>query len=391
MNILKSLHSWMFGYGSPVTIGFLRAILGSLVFINLAMLTFDFEAWFTERGYYPVHLLEHWSTGFERFSLIQNVTNDTVTAVFFGLTMLAALTTALGLHSRVSSVLLFIGLTSIHHRSPEILNSGDTLLRAMTFYVALAPSGAACSFDRLIGLWKGTVNKVHEEVSLWPQRLMQIQLAIVYFMTVWLKWFGEWWRDGTATWYVPQLQELDRFPAPSWIDQPPMIQITTYGTLVVELALASLVFYKPTRKFVLILGIALHAFIEYRFNIPLYALIITSFYISHYEGSELTAWVERLGARLKRFRITVVMPKGLESNDGPAVALQATDPLGLVTYQTSSADSWSSTDVDGNKKNWVLSSLLRSIGAWLLWLYPPAWKSILSKAFRPLEAKSSGD
>ena len=145
MNALRSLHSWLFGFGSPVTIGVFRMVFGTLALINLAMVAIDFEAWFTERGFVPVALLERWSGGIWRLSLLQNVTNDNVTAAFYALTMLAALFTALGLFSRVSSVALLVGLVSLHHRCPDILHSGDTLMRAMAFYVALAPSGATCS------------------------------------------------------------------------------------------------------------------------------------------------------------------------------------------------------------------------------------------------------
>ena len=385
MKVLKSLHSWMFGFGSPVTIGVVRMIVGTLALINLAMVAVDFEAWFTERGYYPIELLDHWYSDFSKISLLQNVTNDSVTALFYGLTMLAALMTALGLFSRVSTVALLVGLVSIHHRSPEILNSGDTLLRAMVFYVALSPSGDACSIDRLIKLWRGTVERVHREVSLWPQRMMQIQLAIMYFTTVWLKSFGDWWLDGTATWYVPQLQEFDRFPTPAWIDQPPFLQMSTYGSLFIEVSLATLVFYRPTRKAVLLLGLGLHAVIEYRFNIPLFGLIVTACYISHYEGHELTAWAERIGKRLKKIRLNVSLPVGLTVKDGPALALQATDPFQLVSYRSGEGDDWAAADERGRQKNWALSSLSRSIGAWPLLLCPPLWKSILSRAVHPKE------
>ena len=149
MNALRSLHSWLFGFGSPVTIGVFRMVFGTLALINLAMVAIDFEAWFTERGFVPVALLERWSGGIWRLSLLQNVTNDNVTAAFYALTMLAALFTALGLFSRVSSVALLVGLVSLHHRCPDILHSGDTLMRAMAFYVALAPSGALPRSDRV--------------------------------------------------------------------------------------------------------------------------------------------------------------------------------------------------------------------------------------------------
>ena len=302
MKGLRSLHSWMFDYGSPVTIGVFRMVFGAVALINLAMVALHFEAWFTERGFVPVALIERWSGGVWRLSLLENVTNDSVAATFYALTMLAALCTALGLFSRVSSVALLVGLISLHHRNPDILHSGDTLMRAMAFYVALSPSGAACSLDRLIALKAGSAPAVPAQVSLWPQRLVQIQLAVLYFTTVWHKSFGDWWLNGTATWYTSQLEEFHRFWVPAFLDRQPFIAATTYGSLLVELSLATLVFARPMRKWVLLAGIALHAGIEYRMNIPLFGLIITSCYIAHYEGHEVSAWGKRMGEWLGRLR-----------------------------------------------------------------------------------------
>lgn len=75
--------------------------------------------------------------------------------------------------------------------------------------------------------------------------------------------------------------------------------ITTYGTLAVELALVFLVFSKPMRRWVVLSGIFLHAYIEYSFNIPLFSWIIVACYVSFYEGDEVKAFVDRMLAKRK--------------------------------------------------------------------------------------------
>jgi hypothetical protein len=290
----------MFGYGSPMTMGVFRAVFGFLVVVNLAMVAIDFNSWFTETGYIPSAMIDRWNGGVYRLNLLENVTNANVAAVFYSLTMVAAILTTLGLWTRVSSIALLIGVTSLHHRAPDILHSGDTLMRAMLFYIAIAPSGAAFSLDRRFALKKGSAPAELTPVSLWPQRMMQVQVAIVYLTTVWHKSFGDWWLNGTATWYPPQLDEFDRFPVPSFFDQQPMVAVTTYGTLLVELALGTLVFAKPLRKWALLGGVLLHAGIEYRMNIPLFAFIAVSSYMVFYEGEEVAEWLRRAAARLRR-------------------------------------------------------------------------------------------
>ena len=80
---------------------------------------------------------------------------------------------------------------------------------------------------------------------------------------------------------------------PEFLERQPFLGLTTYGTLIVEVALGTLFFWKPARKWVLISGLALHAYIEYRFNIPMFAFIITSTYIAFYEGEEVERWLAK--------------------------------------------------------------------------------------------------
>lgn len=296
---VRELDGWMFGWGSPVTMGVFRLIIGTLCFVNFAMIAIFFEDWFTEKGYVPIRATERWSGDLVRFNLLDGVTDTRITALVYGLTMLAALMTAAGLITRVSSIVLYLLVVTLHHRNPLILHGGDTVLRCACLYVALAPSGAAVSLDRLLKLRKNPGLPL-PQVSLWPQRLVQLQVAIIYFTTVWHKWFGNWWKEGIATWFPANLREFDRFPVPEFVDRQPFIAITTYGTLLIELALATLVFYKPFRKWVLLGGLLLHGGIEYRMNIPLFAFLMCSLYIAFYEGEEVAGWWDRLKARFKR-------------------------------------------------------------------------------------------
>lgn len=354
----------IFGYGSPVTMGLFRAILGSFAFINYLMIAIDFDAWFTERGFVPIATAARWNGDSWRFNPLAGVSETWIVAAVYTIVTIAALFTALGLWTRVSTIVLALGTIALHHRNPIILHGGDTVLRQGVILLAVAPCGLACSLDRLLGLAKGKLAGPPREVSLWPQRLVQYQIAVIYFTAVWAKWQGNQWRDGTATWYPPQLTEFTRFPFPEFLDRQPFTMMTTYGTLVVELALATLVFHKPLRKWVLGAGLLLHGVIEYRFNIPLFAFMICSFYVCFYEGQEVSSWARRFGERFKRFKIQV--PKMSASPASEAV--RATDPFGFLQE--------SSNESPGAARVWS-----RCIGAWFLLWWPPLWLGWFRKAF----------
>lgn len=317
---LRDVDNWWFGPVRPEALALLRIFVGFLTFLNLSLMTVNFWSWYSRKGLMPPELMDQelkypsermfdgWPIQFDlpfplpRLSLISSSADEKWIAVVFGITLIAALLFMVGRWTRISGLVLALGVLSIHTRNIYIIHSGDTLLRMMIFYLALGNAGAAYSWDRKIAIRKGLESAAPKMISAWPQRLVAFQISLCYFITVWWKWMGNTWMNGTATWYPSQLHEFDRFPVPAFSERQPFIGITTYGTLLVELALAILVWYRPWRKWVLISGVALHAYIEYRFNIPFFAVAIVTGYISYYEGSEVAAWVQKKLTWLSRFR-----------------------------------------------------------------------------------------
>lgn len=381
---LRAANEWIFGYGSPVTFGVFRILIASVLFANFCMIAIDFDAWFSERGYVPWNIASEWMGPAWRVNLLAGVTDTRIVAAFYALVTVSAFLTAIGLWTRPASIILCIGTITLHHRNPIILHGGDTLMRACAFYLAIGPAGASCSVDRLIRLWKGKESGPVKLVSLWPQRMVQFQMAVIYFTTVWAKWYGTAWRDGTAAWYPANLREFDRFPVPEFLHHQPFIAMETYGTLLVELSLATLVFCKPLRKWVLLAGLALHGYIEYAMNIPLFAFAMCSLYISHYMGDEISDWAKRLGQRLHRFAVRVATPAGQVLAQGPGRALAAADALELVTYEQGDRLGWSAQRrANGKPIDFCWASWSRSIGGWIL---APLWRMMLGRALVPTHA-----
>jgi uncharacterized membrane protein YphA (DoxX/SURF4 family) len=375
VNLAKKFNEAMFGWGSPVVFGVVRIVTGLLALTNFLMILVDFDSWFTERGFIPLWhakkwgmVMTEWGSELPRLNLLSQVTDSRVTMFVYALCLVSCLLTMVGLWTRLSSIVMFVTMVSLHHRAPDILHSGDTLLRQMALYVMLAPSGAACSLDRLIAIYKGKAATLPALVSMWPQRMMQFQVTLVYFTTVWHKMMGTHWRDGTATWFVPQLHEFDRFPVPAFVDTQPFVALTTYGTLVIELAIAFLAYAKPARMWVLLSGVLLHAVIEYRFNIPLFSFVMCSTYLAFYDGEEFSSFAKRLGRKLSRFHRQVALPEGSQLSVRGTALLSAVDPLGLVEV------------TPGTNSDWVGSDGKHGVST-LIGACPPLWPFCLFKGF----------
>lgn len=393
--MLRQLDRWFFGYGSPTSLGLFRIGMGTLVFLNLIMLTGDWGAWFSENGFVPAWIGRNWlgpvqATGIGQFeltrlSLLGGVTDPRIAIAFFTLTTLCAFTTALGLFTRVSTFILALGFVSLNHRNPIILHGGDTVMRIATLYLAVSPCGRACSLDRLFRLRRGEETGP-VEMSLWPQRLVQFNTALIYFTTVWAKWFGPKWVNGTATWYPARLAEFYRFPVPGFMNDLPMVYLTTYGTIVVEFSLATLVFFRPLRKYVLFGGVMLHGFIEYSMNIPFFSYLMVTCYVCHYEGEEIGTYFRRLGDRLRSLMgLEVYLPPNRRLTDTGERFLHAVDPFGFIRYLPNAHPrdrdlGWDAKKDNGKRSNPFRGVAYRSPGAWLFLLIPGLWRRMMLRS-----------
>jgi hypothetical protein len=370
--------------------------MSSLIFVNLVMIFVDFDAWFSERGFVPqktgaMYLPpvpvegNFFSIPFDfhfpipRINFFSGV-SDQVSLMMYIVLMAATLLCAFGLWTRLTSIIMALGLVSLHHRNGLILHGGDTVMRIAALYIALAPSGMACSLDRVIGLWRGRIQPGPVRVSVWVQRLVSYNTAIIYFTTFWQKYgYGSHWRDMTATWYPARLHEFDRFPVPPFLNEIPMVYVTTFGTLMVELALGTLVFYRPLRKYVLLAGIGMHAYIDYSMNIPLFSWLMVSLYINFYDGVEVDEWAKTLGLRFNKLRAKIFTPVGMRLKPAPSAALDAMDPLDLVAYIPGTSPAWQAESRD-KPVNPFRASLFRSVGAWPIGLVPYLWRRLLNGA-----------
>jgi hypothetical protein len=181
--------------------------------------------------------------------------------VVFVATLCAALALTVGLYTRLAAIVLWIGIGSFQHRNYLVLNSGDTVLGALTFFCALAPAGAALSLDRLRKapgrFWEFPAH------APWALRLIQVQVSVGYLAAVWNKVRYDVWNNGIAVSDALRLEELQRLPIPAFVTHSVLLtNVLTFGTLGVELAIGVLVWNRTARPWVLALGICMHLGID---------------------------------------------------------------------------------------------------------------------------------
>jgi Vitamin K-dependent gamma-carboxylase len=317
---------------APTSIALYRILFGLLVIANSILLWPDWLNWYGNDGFLSMETVREAGTRLNLFLILPP--DDRWSLAFFWIFLLFAISLTIGFQTRLSSIAVFLCLTSMHQRNLFILNGGDTLLRVTGFFLMLAPAGAAMSVDRLIRIWRGHEGIKIQAQSPWAQRMIQIETAVAYLATFYWKTLGATWANGTAMHYVSRLEELRRFPAPQ-IDNVLLLKFFTWSALLIELSCAVLIWFKETRYAILGLGLCLHLGIEYTMNIPLFQWIILSTYVTFIPPEDLSrfwSWIRgRFTARFPSYA-TVIYDGTSVSCARAADVLRAIDILGRLQF-----------------------------------------------------------
>jgi CubicO group peptidase (beta-lactamase class C family) len=177
------------------------------------------------------------------------------TAIVFLLSGYAGslLALALGLHARLSAFLAWSLHLSLVTSAFASYYGVDQLANTFLFYLFLFPSGRAFAFTS-----RPASCRREETIPLGCLRVMQVHLCLIYLAAGLDKAFGGQWWNGEAIWQTVSqpafsTSDLSWLARYSWI---PML--SGWGTLVVEIGYAFLIWPRATRKVWCVATIGLH-------------------------------------------------------------------------------------------------------------------------------------
>lgn len=302
----KKWHDFWFEPASPTPVALFRIAIGIITLQCLVIhLLSDWHLYF---GDHPLITIETMIGKYWRYDpyfdlMLLLPPGEIWRWYFFWFAVTTATMMTLGLFTRFSSIATFLCLMSLQHHFLINQNSGDNYLRISLLFLAMSNAGDAFSLDNLLRATRADWRVEGFKAPLsapWAQRMCQVQLGIAYFHTWWCKVAGSEWNDGTAVYYASRYDDIIRFPVPFLLDDLNMIKLLTWGTLLVELALCTIIWWRPVRYYVLLIGLSLHLGIEYTMNLPMFEWLFISSYFLFIYPEHLTlamdytnAWIHK--------------------------------------------------------------------------------------------------
>jgi Vitamin K-dependent gamma-carboxylase len=304
MNPIRAWNRFLFGPISARPLGLFRIVFGLLIMIYLAVMTVEFDHWFTGAGLLQGTEARE-AAGPLRISPLHYVTDPVTPRIVHLVAFAAALGVTLGWRTRVMSVVLYFCMLSFYHRNVSSNGGPDALPLILSFYMMLCPSGAAYSLDaRREAKRRGT--PAEQLIVPWGVRLLQMQFCLIYFQSCVIKCDGATWMDGTSVHYVLFNREFGWFNL-EWLGAYPMlINVMTLGAMLIEFSLAFWLWFRPTRRWAILGGVLLHGGIRVVLNIPGFGEIMCATYLMFLDPDEVGSllrvldprgWLARLGIR----------------------------------------------------------------------------------------------
>jgi len=231
----------------------------------------------------------------------------------------------IGFCTRVTSILAWVAAISYIQRAPTSIFGMDTMMNILLIYLAVGPSGAALSVDRLLSRWWAIrqARRNHEPIPLWSRpaprvsanvalRLFQIHFCIIYMASGLSKLLGGPWWSGTAIWgtmavyeYCPMqigsYQSLLKFLcAHRWLWEVTMNAGVAY-TLFTEIGLPFMIWNRKLRWPMITLAVLLHTGIAMVMGLRTFSLLMLTMLIAFVpqetvDGirSGLSAWIDSI-------------------------------------------------------------------------------------------------
>ncbi len=287
-NIIKSWDDFWFSRFDPLNVSIYRISTGLLLFVMFIALYFNWDRFYGSNGVISLHDVDIVGKGVDNIWSIFHWTEGKIPIKFFWyLGFISSFAFAIGYQTRLATVILCVLIASMVHRNNLIVNGDDLVLRMLLFYSCFLPMNHCLSLDSYFKKkFRGINDNVleNERPLIWPARLIQINIALIYVISLPHKLVDDVaWVNGQAIYYTVTSNMWSMCPFPDLFYKWDYLlsKILTYGTILIEGTFPILVWFKETNLIVTILIAMLHIGIAFMVpNVTFFTLaMVCSFWV----------------------------------------------------------------------------------------------------------------
>lgn len=182
--------------------------------------------------------------------------------IYFGL-LISSLGFTVGFKTRFAGLICWSGHTLFLQWNPYLYWGWGNMCNVFLIYLILSRCGDFFSLDHFVNRKKGeSINESCLGVA-WPTRLIQIQIAVIYFVASFKRLPSEaWWHGELVYEALVHGSLFARFPDLPVHSLKPLLQLISYGTFFLEMLAPILLWPRKTRTFICLMLMALHFGLE---------------------------------------------------------------------------------------------------------------------------------
>jgi len=196
-----------------------------------------------------------------------------------------------------ASLFAFIASGALIWWNPLPLSAAQHLIHNLTLYLVLSDSGQVWSLDAWLAGKRGTPI-VATPQPVWPLRLLQYQMCVMYASAALFKMLDPAWRDGTALHYILNYNAFQRIPGqvPPSID--PLLAGLAYSTLLWEGLFPVAMLARPTKRLFVLTGVGMHLGMSALLDLGPFTPTVLAAYFAFIDAEDARA-LGRLWERVK--------------------------------------------------------------------------------------------
>ncbi|MCC9017354.1 HTTM domain-containing protein [Flavobacterium lipolyticum] len=267
-------------FNRKIGITIFRTVMGVLILKDFMSFYFNRRFLFSDEGIVSYELYLDIINYYNIDWLYIDFNKSVIIKVFCFSGIILSTSFMLGILTRISAILLFFLLFIFKIRAIYLLDGSDNVISVMIpFFIFIDSYSLIDSYERFSLNIKNKVQPYLNIASHYFVIAMMLQVCIIYFFASMHKLQGEYWREGSALYYILNNDDFSAsFLNKILTESTLLIKFMTWFAIAFQFSFSFLVLFKKTKMKILLLGVLFHTGIFILMRIDNFSIMMLACY-----------------------------------------------------------------------------------------------------------------